>query len=204
MVALVEGLGVTHRLDASLTPPPRRTTARTRASIRALLDLAPEFDYGRTLLAALDWELGRVPEAVAALRALLAGKSTKSSVKELAKKFPHDEALQEIDRRGDVHWATLTVNPATLPNGTNGTSYGTQTITATGGTGSTGASRTVPSPGRARPSKTLRRASSSRGVPHQFPETSTSSACRSPRLARARLSAAFWVGVAPLSASNLV
>ena len=31
--------------------------------------------------------------------------------------------------------AVLTVNPATLPNGTNGTSYGTQTITATGGTG---------------------------------------------------------------------
>ncbi len=41
--------------------------------------------------------LARQEELSNALRALLAGKSTKSAVKELAKKFPHDEALQEID-----------------------------------------------------------------------------------------------------------
>ena len=41
--------------------------------------------------------LARQEELSQALRALLAGKSTKSSVRELAKKFPKDEALQEIE-----------------------------------------------------------------------------------------------------------
>ncbi|MDP2275705.1 MAG: SNF2-related protein [Archangium sp.] len=41
--------------------------------------------------------LERQEELSNALRALMAGKSTKASVKELAKKFPHDEALQEIE-----------------------------------------------------------------------------------------------------------
>ena len=41
--------------------------------------------------------LARQEELSKALRALMSGKSTKSSVKELAKKFPDDEALQEIE-----------------------------------------------------------------------------------------------------------
>ncbi len=41
--------------------------------------------------------LARQEELSQALRALLKGKSTKASVKELAKKFPQDEALQEIE-----------------------------------------------------------------------------------------------------------
>jgi|APLak6261675434_1056106.scaffolds.fasta_scaffold01563_3 ATP-dependent helicase HepA len=41
--------------------------------------------------------LSRQEELSKALRALLQGKSTQASVKELAKKFPHDEALQEIE-----------------------------------------------------------------------------------------------------------
>ena len=41
--------------------------------------------------------LARQEELSSALRALMAGKSTKSSVKDLAKRFPHDEALQEIE-----------------------------------------------------------------------------------------------------------
>lgn len=41
--------------------------------------------------------LARQEELSAALRALLAGKSTKAAVKDLASKFPRDEALQEID-----------------------------------------------------------------------------------------------------------
>ncbi len=41
--------------------------------------------------------LERQEELSKALRALMAGKSTKASVKELARKFPEDEALQEIE-----------------------------------------------------------------------------------------------------------
>ncbi len=41
--------------------------------------------------------LARQEELSNALRALMAGKSTRASVKELAKKFPEDEALQEIE-----------------------------------------------------------------------------------------------------------
>lgn len=41
--------------------------------------------------------LARQEELSQALRALMSGKSTKASVKELAKKFPGDEALQEIE-----------------------------------------------------------------------------------------------------------
>lgn len=41
--------------------------------------------------------LARQEELSQALRALLQGKSTKASVKELAKKFPQDDALQEIE-----------------------------------------------------------------------------------------------------------
>lgn len=41
--------------------------------------------------------LGRQEELSQAIRALLAGKKTKGAVKDLAKRFPEDEALQEID-----------------------------------------------------------------------------------------------------------
>lgn len=41
--------------------------------------------------------LARQEELSQALRALMSGKSTKSSVKDLAKRFPNDEALQEIE-----------------------------------------------------------------------------------------------------------
>ncbi|MFZ5438589.1 MAG: helicase-related protein [Myxococcota bacterium] len=46
--------------------------------------------------------LARQEELSKALRALLAGKSTKSAVKELAKKFPKDEALQEIEEPDEM------------------------------------------------------------------------------------------------------
>lgn len=46
--------------------------------------------------------LARQEELSAALRALLAGKSTKASVKELAAKFPNDEALKELEDPADM------------------------------------------------------------------------------------------------------
>ncbi len=46
--------------------------------------------------------LARQEELSKALRALLAGKSTKAAVKDLAKKFPHDESLQDIDEPDEM------------------------------------------------------------------------------------------------------
>ncbi|MFO0600325.1 MAG: SNF2-related protein [Myxococcaceae bacterium] len=75
-----------------LTATPMQLDPAEYQSLLALIDPLTAPDAKQ-----FEERLARQEELSAALRALLAGKSTKASVKQLAAKFPHDEALQEID-----------------------------------------------------------------------------------------------------------